>query len=231
MAVTASPDRRALSPVATLPTMPRPCKQETTPRNSGPRACAQLQPRRLGCGTQRPHDDGGLQNYDTPHWGRSAEPSFTTLPPQCRQRRGEGRWAGYRLGLPVGGGTPGLSPAGPPHQGYPTATARPGKTRPEICRGVVYSALRPSRQPRTKGTARGRRNDPKPGSAAASPHQRPGAHTGHRDGQRSRPSQGSPQQPRAPASTAFSQTQPGTRRPGSGVRKPWSSSAESLTAN
>ena len=180
MAVTASPDRRALSPVATLPTMPRPCKQETTPRNSGPRACAQLQPRRLGCGPQRPHDDGGLQNYDTPHWGRSAEPSFTILPPQCRQRRGEGRWAGYRLGLPVGGGFSWIVSRRAPSQGYPTATARPGKTRPEICRGVVIQPSAPADSPHQRdgaGTAERPQawiSSSQPASTARGPHGPPG---------------------------------------------------------
>ena len=229
--MTASPDRRALSPVATLPTMPRPCKQETTPRNSGPRACAQLQPRRLGCGPQRPHDDGGLQNYDTPHWGRSAEPSFTTLPPQCRQRRGEGRWAGYRLGLPVGGGFSWTVSRRAPSQGYPTATARPAKTRPEICRGVVIQPSAPADSPAPKG----RRGDG--GTTPSLDQQQPARINGPgptratgtasaADPAKARRSS----QERQPARHSVRRN-PGLGGPEAECEKPWSSSAESLTAN
>ena len=60
-----------------------------------------------------------------------------------------------------------------PHQGYPTATARPRGNQARNLPRRRFQPSAPSRQPRTKGTARGRRNDTKPGSAAASPHQRP----------------------------------------------------------
>jgi hypothetical protein len=199
MAVTASSE--AHSPVATLPTTPQPCKQEKTPWNSGPRACAQLQPRRLGCGTQSPHDDGGLQII-TPHIGDD-QLSYPLRP--------------FRRNIGSAGGRPvGRVPLGPACRGKDSWTVSrraPSPGRPygdseaqgkPGCRGVDLQPSAPADSPAPKGRRADGGTTPSLDQPQPARTRGPGAHTDHRDGQRSGPSQASPQQPIAPASMVFS---------------------------
>jgi hypothetical protein len=146
----ASLDRRTSSYIS--PPMPPPCKQEKTPWTSGPRTCAQLQPRRFGCRTHCPHDDGGLQ-ITTPRTGDDQRAVLYDPSPLYRQRRGEIGGQGTTRDCQSREGLLDCLPPGTLTRATPGDRRPSGNQARTYCRGVD-SATRSCRQPYIRAGAR-----------------------------------------------------------------------------